>query len=58
MDDGWISVEDRLPELHQKVLVFRKLNADKDDIQLIKWWDHDEIMYTHWKPVEPPKETP
>jgi len=49
--ENWISVKDKLPEIQQRVLVFRKLFNNKNDLQLIEWWEDDESTYTHWMPI-------
>ena len=41
-DDGWISVEDRLPDKNQLVMVFYKAIGKKDRI-------HNDVMATNWR---------
>lgn len=67
-DKGWISVDDRLPEKEQKVLVFYKAlgeeNRIHNDVMAINWrTNKGDFMQvagykvTHWRPLpEPPKE--
>ena len=56
-DDGWISVEDRLPEEGQKVICYR----DTEIAQIfITTWSETEKVYekwnavTHWQPLPLP----
>ena len=53
----WISVEERLPQKHDEVLVFcdgaRQLDFICSDG---RWYDHDHKKVTHWMPIpEAPK---
>lgn len=41
-DNGWISVEDRLPDKSQKVLVFYKALGQENNI-------HNDVMATNWR---------
>lgn len=55
MDDNWISVKDKLPEIRERVLVYRKKGVT-EDIQIFNWYPDDENIFTHWMPLpEPPK---
>jgi hypothetical protein len=58
-NNGWISVEERLPSLCIKVLVY---TANEIDIYgyystVMKTWfnqHHNKIKPTHWQPLPPP----
>jgi Lar family restriction alleviation protein len=53
--DGWISVDERLPEHNTSVLVYRPRMHQK--IHLTQWWQGDEKKYmnvTHWQPLPAP----
>lgn len=65
----WISVEDRLPEIGVKVLIFDNCNdfgvwsLERDEEEdVVCWEDQDGSWYslydaTHWMPLtEPPEE--
>lgn len=57
----WISVKERLPEIWQNVLVYRKDNEPHAEFRCFSGgWDMDEKYrnpVTHWMPFpEPPKE--
>lgn len=60
MEQEWISVEDRLPEVKGEYLVFYKYkeNEDRVDIALFSRFGwHKAHAITHWQPLpEPPKE--
>lgn len=70
--DGWISVDERLPEVDEKVLTFARNKYDGSWFMDITSWtgvkNHDEYKFwgygdsmkvTHWMPLpEPPKEEP
>lgn len=61
--NGWISVDDKLPSIHDTVLVYGNfryiITAELTDEGK---WDYSELMpydskVTHWQPLpEPPKE--
>lgn len=58
-DDNWISVEDRLPEPYEKVLVFGDfdniVNYRVDYLDVYGIWIHS-FHVTHWQYLpEPPK---
>lgn len=61
---GWISVEDRLPELEHlglKIIVSIKRRYDKPRTDVLFWWGSLTHQLwqdvTHWMPLpEPPKE--
>ena len=54
MDDGWISVDDRLPDENTEVLSYMpSFGFDLDCIHKDRW-DYDES--THWMIPSPPKE--
>lgn len=58
-DNGWISVEDRLPEPYEKVLVFGDfdniVNYRVDYLDVYGIWIHS-FHVTHWQYLpEPPK---
>jgi len=61
----WISVEDRLPKMHEEVLVFGDVEKglfihiaalDEDTSENSVWWNGDPYHYmpghiTHWMPL-------
>lgn len=55
--NGWISVEDRLPEIRQKVLVCARDHIDTDWLTNDGKWMYCQIRkITHWMPLpQPPK---
>lgn len=56
-NNEWISVEDRLPQKHDEVLVFCDGARQLDFIcSSGRWYDHDHKKVTHWMPLpEAPK---
>lgn len=63
LNNGWISVDDKLPLAHRPVLVTMTdgkvwqgfLN---DDEWYINGWSKNPFMVTHWQPLpNPPQET-
>lgn len=68
INNGWISVEDKLPDKSQKVLAFYKALGEKNrihnDLIATNWRTNkgdfipcDGYKVTHWQPLpEPPEE--
>ena len=59
MSDKWISVEDRLPEYDQEILVWYRLKQLPYDINVAakRYKDVFNSLATHWMPIpEPPSE--
>lgn len=65
MDSGWISVEDRLPEIDEDYLVYTITGSQYMLIwdwernlfgELIDWgwYDFINVNITHWQPLPPP----
>ena len=66
--EGWVSVDDRLPELYTLVIVFQRMTGFRlmqlqGSANETEWYDENnnyddsEFDITHWQPLpEPPKE--
>ena len=52
--NGWISVDDRLPEYEQRVIVRRRRENPEISTQIIHWTNGDEQTYSHWIPEPQP----
>jgi hypothetical protein len=55
-NNGWISVEDRLPENENIVIVFNKNEVTLSCYHTENWYtyDNDIINPTHWQPLPSP----
>lgn len=55
---AWISVKEKLPQKDQPVVVYRPSNQPQPAISfhVLRWWFGDENDYTHWAPLEAPKQ--
>lgn len=60
--EGWVSVEDRLPELYELVLVFQDMTGIclrqlQGSVNETEWYDENnnyddsELDITHWQPL-------
>lgn len=62
VDDGWISVDDKLPEPELSVIVYPYNYEDSEDFSITgfyfggKWYSEKthETVVTHWRPLPPP----
>jgi len=52
---AWISVEDKLPQHNQFVLAYKRSGQPVTSFHALRWWHGDELEYTHWFKLEPPK---
>jgi len=52
---NWISVEDKLPEVGQKVLVYERSDPAGIKYFVTTWGRMSINFYSHWMPLKPPE---